>query len=504
MKEGMFSNLRYFYAISFVLIVIGAFAVGMVIRSMMAEGLMLAVKRDNISLAQSYINVVWPYYPADPAALGPKYEQYAQTFHSQTQKFVHQLTTAHFILYDKNGKALFRSTQDQLLASDGTAIALSDANPAFEGKVSSSVLEGITLRNAQGQDTRMSLLLMHFPILNTRYHPESSLCQNRAASRAALADACRPAIGVIEIATDITEQWDRLDTIQWVSTASIVGIFVLLITILVFTTHRAESIIAKQHEVNLELTAAAANAEAENRDKSQFLANISHELRTPLNAIIGFSEIIKKEALEQLSSTHQEYIIDIHNSGKHLLSLINDILDFSKAEAGKLEVERMEIDLSKLIINSMRLVIPRAEEAQVTLVEDLPPDHLVFTTDGKKLKQVLLNLLSNAVKFTPPGGEVKVSAWQQLLDNKICIQVKDTGIGIAPKDIAKVMSPFGQVDSKLSRKYEGTGLGLPLSKKFVEIMGGEFGIESEVNVGTTITIKLPGDDKKPVAELRTS
>lgn len=504
MNKGMFTNLRYFYAISFVLIVIGAFAVGMIIRTMMSDGLTLAVKRDNISLAQSYINMVWaPYYPADPAALGTQYQAYANAFQTQTQKFVQQLTTSHFIAYDKNGKSLFRSTQDQLLDSSDSPIALSDANPVFGGKLSGTVLSNITLRNPQGQDRLVSLLMMHFPVLNTRYSPESSLCQNRATSRAALPDVCRPVIGIIEIGADITEQWKRLDTIQWVSTASIIGIFVLLITILVFTTHRAETIISKQHEVNLELTAAAANAQAENQDKSQFLANISHELRTPLNAIIGFSEIIKKEALTQLSTTHQEYIVDIHNSGKHLLSLINDILDFSKAEAGKLEVEHMEIDLSKLIINSMRLVIPRAEEAQVTLVEDLPSDHLVFSTDGKKLKQVLLNLLSNAVKFTPPGGEVRVSAWQQLLDNKICIQVKDSGIGIAPKDIAKVMSPFGQVDSKLSRKYEGTGLGLPLSKKFVEIMGGDFVIESEVNVGTTITLKLPGGERA-VAELKPS
>ena len=277
---------------------------------------------------------------------------------------------------------------------------------------------------------------------------------------------------------------------------SIVGIFGVLILILIYTTQRAESIIAKQHEVNLELTAAAASAEAENRDKSQFLANISHELRTPLNAIIGFSEIIKKEAIDQLEPSHQEYIRDIHGSGIHLLSLINDILDFSKAEAGKLEVDLTEIDINKLVINSMRLVIPRAENAQVTLIEDLPKEHVICIADGKKLKQVMLNLLSNAVKFTPAGGEVRVSAWEQVIDNRVCVQVKDSGIGIAPKDIAKVMMPFGQVDNKLSRKYEGTGLGLPLSKKFIEIMGGEFVIESEINEGTTITLKLKGATNK--------
>lgn len=499
----MFNNLRYIYAASFVLIVFGALVVGVVIRGMMSDGLTLAVKRDNISLAQSYINSVWaPYYPANPAAFGTQYQTYLANFQAQTQRFAQQLATSHFSLYDYKLKNLFSSGNVPTDAA-GATISLMADNPVLAGKISSAIYTGVSFSGPPSASDA-SLILMHFPILNPQYNGQSSLCQDRATSQTSKPLICQPVSGIIEIGVDVSEQWQKLDLIQWVSSASIIGIFVILILILVYTTHRAEAIITRQHEVNLELSAAAANAEAENRDKSQFLANISHELRTPLNAIIGFSEIIRKEAMEQLSATHQEYITDINNSGKHLLSLINDILDFSKAEAGKLEVEAMEIDLNKLIINSMRLVIPRAEEAQVTLVEDLPPDHIVFTTDGKKLKQVLLNLLSNAVKFTPPGGEVKVSAWQQLLDNMVCIQVKDSGIGIAPKDIAKVMSPFGQVDSKLSRRYEGTGLGLPLSKKFIEIMGGIFTIDSEVNVGTTITIKLPGTERQTVAELKTT
>lgn len=267
--------------------------------------------------------------------------------------------------------------------------------------------------------------------------------------------------------------------------------FVLLIAVLLVTAGRAESIITKQHEVNLELIAAAAQAEAQSRDKSQFLASVSHELRTPLNAIIGFSEIIRSEAKDKLEKVYQDYLEDIHASGKHLLSLINDILDFSKAEAGKLQIEWAETDVTKVIRNSLRMVLPRAEAAQVTLVEDIPPQHLVIVTDAKKLKQVLLNLLSNAVKFTPAGGEVRIHAWVEIAKNMIHIQVRDTGIGIAPKDISRVMTPFGQVDSALSRKYEGTGLGLPLSKKFVESMGGEFAIESEIKVGTAVTISFP-------------
>ncbi|MBN8531163.1 MAG: HAMP domain-containing histidine kinase, partial [Alphaproteobacteria bacterium] len=279
---------------------------------------------------------------------------------------------------------------------------------------------------------------------------------------------------------------------QMIGTFGIIVIFVILFASLILTARRAELIIAKQHEKNLDLTAAAARAEAASREKSQFLANISHELRTPLNAIIGFSDIIKNETLGAIAiPQYKEYISDIHTSGTHLLSLINDILDYSKAEAGKLELEVAEVEIGKTIKTSMRLVEPRAEAAQVTLVQDLPKEPQVLKTDAKKLKQVLLNLLSNAVKFTPAGGQVKVSSWHNLGEDSVSIVVQDTGIGIAPKDIPKAMTPFGQVDSELSRKYEGTGLGLPLTKKFVETMGGKFEITSELGVGTTITITLP-------------
>jgi two-component system cell cycle sensor histidine kinase PleC len=196
-----------------------------------------------------------------------------------------------------------------------------------------------------------------------------------------------------------------------------------------------------------------------------------------------------------MEKVHQEYMEDINASGRHLLSLINDILDFSKAEAGKLQMEWAESDVTKIIRNSLRMVMPRAESAQVTLFEDLPSQHLVIITDAKKLKQVLLNLLSNAVKFTPAGGEVRCHAWVDVVTGGITIEVRDTGIGIAPKDISRVMTPFGQVDSALSRKYEGTGLGLPLSKKFVESMGGTFTIESELKKGTSVTVNIP---KAPV------
>lgn len=298
--------------------------------------------------------------------------------------------------------------------------------------------------------------------------------------------------GVIEVIENVTPQWSQIQQYSYTGMGAVVAVFVLFLLVSHFSTRKTEQIITKLHETNLELAAAAEAAQAENMEKSKFLANVSHELRTPLNAIIGFSDIIKTEVVAKLENKkYQDYIQDIHTSGVHLLSLINDILDYSKAEAGKLELEVSEVNATKLAQNCMRLVTSRAEEASVNLVDAMPKEAFVMLTDSKKLKQVFLNLLSNAVKFTESGGEVRVSGWRNAADDSFSFEVRDTGIGIAQKDISRAMSPFGQVDNDLSRKYEGTGLGLPLTKKFVELMGGKFNIESEVGVGTTITFSLP-------------
>lgn len=487
----MFVYLRYFYAISLVLVIAGSILVGEMIRSMNAEGIAKLVREHDQAIAARYISSIWgPHYPLYVPP-GPEQRAKLQKFYLESQKFINDLPKLRLQISAASGKSILRTTEATIQNEEEEDISRYRFKEEISTDVLSRILEDVQYR-LDGTTKEVTVIQSLIPVLNNRYQPDSKLCQSLGANARAIPLECQETLAVIEIVSDISEQWDDLNYIQLLATFSIIGIFVALISILFFTTQRAEAIIAKQHEANMELISAAATAEAENRDKSQFLANISHELRTPLNAIIGFSEILKNEALSNLNNTHQEYVLDIHNSGKHLLSLINDILDYSKAEAGKLEISLAEVDLTKLLIHSMRLVIPRAEQAQVTLAEDLPKEHIVCETDGKKLKQVILNLLSNAVKFTPAGGEVRIQAWQKVADGTVNIVVKDTGIGIAPKDLAKVMSPFGQVDIKLSRKYEGTGLGLPLARKFVEALGGEFLIESEVNVGTTITIVLPG------------
>jgi signal transduction histidine kinase len=232
-------------------------------------------------------------------------------------------------------------------------------------------------------------------------------------------------------------------------------------------------------------------AETANKLKSEILATMSHELRTPLNAIIGFSDMIRRETFGPVSERrYLDYAGDIHDSGTHLLSLINDILDVSKAAAGQIELVEDIVDVKELFDSSLRLVRVRAEESNVELVVG-PAAHLPkLRVDERRLKQVLLNLLSNAIKFTPPGGRVSLDA-RVTERGDLLIRVADTGIGIAPSDIPKALSPFGQIESTFARRYPGTGLGLPLSKALIELHGGELHLESDAGKGTTVIATLP-------------
>ncbi len=228
--------------------------------------------------------------------------------------------------------------------------------------------------------------------------------------------------------------------------------------------------------------------EAASQHKSEFLANMSHELRTPLNAIIGFSEVLAERMFGDINDKQAEYLQDILESGRHLLSLINDILDLSKIEAGRMELELTEFDLPQAIQNALTLVRERALRRGIALHHVIDDRVADVRADERKVKQVLLNLLSNAIKFTPEGGRIDVRAAPA--DGLVQVSVTDTGIGIAPTDQDTVFEEFRQVGTA-DKKAEGTGLGLALSRKFIELHGGKIWLTSQVGVGSTFTFTLP-------------
>ena len=236
-------------------------------------------------------------------------------------------------------------------------------------------------------------------------------------------------------------------------------------------------------------------AERANQAKAAFLAAVSHELRTPLNAILGFSEAILAELFGPLENEHYRgYIRDIHDSGSHLHNLINDILDMSKAEAGRIELEERAVDVVAAIHWAVKIVRKRADNAAIALVAQTAPGLPRIHADERRLRQILLNLLSNAVKFTDDDGQVVVAARVEEEDDNngaFIMTVTDTGIGIESHDLTKAMEPFSQLDSRLARKYEGTGLGLPLTKALVELHGGTLELDSTLGVGTVATVRLP-------------
>ncbi len=237
-----------------------------------------------------------------------------------------------------------------------------------------------------------------------------------------------------------------------------------------------------------ELEAANRELEVASQHKSEFLANMSHELRTPLNAIIGFSEVLTDRMFGELNEKQEEYLKDIHASGTHLLSLINDILDLSKIEAGRMGLELTDFDLPQTLDNALILVRERAGRRNIALQTSIAERLGEVRADERKIRQVVLNLLSNAIKFTPEGGRIEVRAVP--VDGSVEVSVSDTGVGIAAEDQEAVFEEFRQVGTSAA-KQEGTGLGLALCRKFVELHGGRIRVHSEVGVGSTFTFTIP-------------
>ena len=252
--------------------------------------------------------------------------------------------------------------------------------------------------------------------------------------------------------------------------------------------------ITKSKKAEEAMRKAKDEAEAANRTKSEFLANMSHELRTPLNAIIGFSDLLLTQRFGELNDKQTRYLTNVSFSGKHLLEIINSILDLSKIEAGKMELYFEDLMVPSIINEAKNSTLPLATKKNIALEVSVDPDIPPINADKTKMMQILYNLISNAIKFTEEGGNVKLYTRKE--ENMVLISVEDTGIGISKENIKKLFKPFTQLDPFLTREYAGTGLGLSLTKKLIQMHGGDISVESEQGKGTKFTINIPVGKKK--------
>jgi two-component system, cell cycle sensor histidine kinase PleC len=370
-------------------------------------------------------------------------------------------------IYDRRGMTVF-STDTKQIGEDKSQ------NPGLIRALGGSVVSDITHRDQfdafDGVIHGRDMIFSYVPVLTGNGEVEA-VFEIYADATALLADiklAGYKEIGVV---------------------AAILAAMYGMLLLAVVAGHRIQT---RTHEANLRLAANAARAESASRAKSEFVANMSHELRTPLNAIIGFSEILAHETFGPLGAErYKEYATDIHASGSHLLAIINDVLDLAKAESGTFKLTVDEIAIEDVLREAISMLRGRAQSAGVKLALTLAPGLPRVSADPLRLKQIVVNLVGNAVKFSPSGADVMISARALPKSNEVEISVADTGIGIAAEDMPLVMAPFGQVDSSLARRYEGTGLGLPLSQKFAELMGGDLKIESQPGAGTTVRVTFP-------------
>jgi two-component system, cell cycle sensor histidine kinase PleC len=438
-------------------------------------------EQNNIALAKATSNNLWqrfsPFIQSNRAGLpSPTDDPYIAALHAEVVAQMRGLNIVKVKIYNPDGITVF-STETKQIGEDKSR------NAGFVAARGGTVISELTYRNSfsafEGVIEDRNLLATYVPLFTAG---PGSVVE-----------------GVFEIYADVTEFLARVRRAQIFETAILVVTFVTIYVAMLLVVMRLERAGHKQQAANIKLAASVARAESASQMKSEFLANISHELRTPLNAIIGFSDILAQQYFGPLTPKQEEYVNDISQSGRHLLALINDILDMTKVETGKLELRDDKIDASAVIESCMPLVRQWATEAGITLLAELPSDLPPLRADELRVRQILLNLLSNAIKFTAAGGHVTVGASRHE-SGGLAFSVIDTGIGMSADEVGLAMMPFRQVDNSLARKYEGTGLGLPLVKALVELHGGRLQLRSTPKIGTSVTaifpaqrIVLPGD-----------
>jgi two-component system, cell cycle sensor histidine kinase PleC len=468
-----FSLPRRFAVAGAAIALLVAAAVGALIVVRWQDQLLDLAQRNNVSLALALSNGLSEHFQDFVrAAHGVPPEMLAQhpdvaQIGAAVARMVKNTNVVKVKIYDLQGITVF-STNPRQLGED------TSANPGYQSALSGMVASNFSYRDQidsfEGMVVDRDLLASYVPVRDEK----GSI------------------YGVFELYSDVTRFKGQLRQTVTIGLGIILlGVATLYLASL-YTVVVGNRVLTESHVRNIKLAANVARAQAANQAKSAFLATMSHELRTPLNAVIGFSEMVMNETFGPLGSPrYKEYVGDIHSSGLHLLGIINDVLDLAKAESGVIKLNVTDTDPARVIRDSAQMFRVQAQRdgihLQVGEMRDLP----LIRTDERRLRQVMINVVSNAIKYSRPGDRVDVDAYVEDESESVVIAVRDTGIGIAADDIPLCLEPFGQVETPFTRSREGTGLGLPLSQKFTEVMGGKMELASELGKGTTVTIILP-------------
>jgi signal transduction histidine kinase len=481
-KAGPYRLTRNFALGAAIIVVAAGWALAQLNRSLAVEQLERMAEANNSALTHAFANGVWGRFEAfisEAHALSAdeiRARRETQELRREIETLMTGTPVVRIKLYDLSGLTAFSTDPVQIgdrLATDADEEdELERFRSAVAGETVSELETGDVPAAAEASAGEHWVLSSYVPV-------------RRGGDKGAIE-------GVAEVYSDVTDVYAHIRRVGFAHTAIVGGAFLVVFLLLIGVVWRAERVIQRQHRRNLDLVANAARAEAASRAKSEFLANMSHELRTPLNAIIGFSTILKDESFGPIGSgRYREYAGDICSAGQHLLTIINDVLDLVKVDSGKMAIHAAAVDLRTTAMSVVKLMEAEAAACGVMISLEMESTLAPIVSDDTKLRQILMNLLSNSIKFTPTGGCVTLGVRQSEDRRETRVTVSDTGIGMREADIPIALAPFGQIDSALNRKHAGTGLGLPLSQRLAQLLGGVLEIESAPGSGTVVTIVLP-------------
>ena len=486
----MFGLIRYFSVASAVTLTAAAILQVYVYRNLAVEDLIRATEEQNVAVGRSIANNLWPNLShqitanrtTDPDVLRAQAEKL--NIGQSVQSVINGLHVLKVKIYNLDGLTIYSSQASQI--GDVKVDNAPFLRSALDGEPASDISFRETFSSISGEVVDRHIVESYVPIRGANGEIE----------------------GVFELYADVTPTVQAVERRTNGLTAGLMVLFFLVYGALFLTVRHADGFIKRQYAelqdtvrqrelAEEKMDRAREQAEAASRAKTAFLANMSHELRTPLNAIMGFSEVIKEGSLGPVGNAkYVDYAADIHISAQHLLGLINDVLDLSRIEAGKPTLNEEAVDPGETIRSCLSMVKQEAQLKNVDLSIELPGGGPPLLADERLLKQIFINLLSNAVKFTREDGRVTVTR-DISADGRQTFRVRDTGIGIAAEEIPKILEPFTQVETTLARQHQGSGLGLALAKKLVELHDGTLEIESEVGEGTVVTVRFPKERSSP-------